>query len=224
VSELNLILLGPPGAGKGTQAERLQEDFRLLYIATGNILRAAVEEGTDLGREAKAYMDRGELVPDEVIIGVIIDKVAGEEAQDGFLLDGFPRTVAQAEALDEALGDLGRSLTAALLIDVPDDEVVRRISGRRVCQKANHVYHVDTNRPKHDDVCDIDGSRLVQREDDREETVRRRLEVYGRQTAPLIGFYDERGILKRFDGRRSPTEVHDHIRATLATLRLEEQI
>jgi adenylate kinase len=224
VSELNLILLGPPGAGKGTQAERLQDDFRLLYIATGNILRAAVEEGTDLGRQAKAYMDRGELVPDEVIIGVIIDKVSGEEAQDGFLLDGFPRTVAQAEALDVALGELGRALTAALLIDVPDDEVVRRISGRRVCQKANHVYHVDTNRPKHDDVCDIDGSKLVQREDDREETVRTRLEVYQAQTAPLIGFYDERGILKRFDGRRSPTEVHDHIRATLATLRLEEQI
>lgn len=224
MSELNLILLGPPGAGKGTQAERLQDDFRLLYIATGNILRAAVEEGTDLGRQAKAYMDRGELVPDEVIIGVIIDKVSGEEAQDGFLLDGFPRTVAQAEALDVALGELGRALTAALLIDVPDDEVVRRISGRRVCQKANHVYHVDTNRPKHDDVCDIDGSKLVQREDDREETVRTRLEVYQAQTAPLIGFYDERGILKRFDGRRSPTEVHDHIRATLATLRLEEQI
>ncbi|MCC7275928.1 MAG: adenylate kinase [Alphaproteobacteria bacterium] len=224
MSELNLILLGPPGAGKGTQAERLQDDFRLLYIATGNILRAAVEEGTDLGRQAKAYMDRGELVPDEVIIGVIIDKVSGEEAQDGFLLDGFPRTVAQAEALDVALGELGRALTAALLIDVPDDEVVRRISGRRVCQKANHVYHVDTNRPKHDDVCDIDGSKLVQREDDREETVRTRLEVYQAQTAPLIGFYDDRGILKRFDGRRSPTEVHDHIRATLATLRLEEQI
>jgi adenylate kinase len=224
VSELNLILLGPPGAGKGTQAERLQEDFRLLYIATGNILRAAVEEGTELGRQAKEYMDRGELVPDEVIIGVIIDKVGGEDAQDGFLLDGFPRTVAQAEALDEALGGLGRSLTAALLIDVPDDAVVRRISGRAVCQKANHVYHDDTNRPKHDDVCDIDGSKLVQREDDREETVRKRLEVYASQTSPLIGFYDERGILKRFDGERSPTEVHDHIRATLATLRLEEQI
>jgi len=224
VSELNLILLGPPGAGKGTQAERLQEDFRLVYIATGNILRAAVEEGTDLGRQAKEYMDRGELVPDDVIIGVIIAKVGEEDAQDGFLLDGFPRTVAQAEALDEALGELGRALTAALLIDVPDDEVVRRISGRRVCQKANHVYHVETNRPKHDGVCDIDGSKLVQRDDDREETVRKRLEVYTTQTSPLIDFYDERGILKRFDGRRSPTEVHDHIRATLATLRLEEQI
>lgn len=224
MSELNLILLGPPGAGKGTQAERLQEDFHLLYIATGNILRAAVEAGTDLGRRAKAFMDRGELVPDEVIIGVILERIGDEEAQDGFLLDGFPRTVAQAEALDRAIAELGRSLTAALLIDVPDDEVVRRISGRRVCQKANHVYHVDSNRPKHDDVCDIDGSRLVQREDDREDTVRKRLEVYHEQTAPLVDFYEERGLLKRFDGTRSPTEVHDHIRATLATLRLEEQI
>jgi adenylate kinase len=224
VSELNLILLGPPGAGKGTQAERLQQDFRLLYIATGNILRAAVEEGTELGRQAKAYMERGELVPDEVIIGVILEKIGQEEAQDGFLLDGFPRTVKQAEALDDAIAELGRSLTAALLIDVPDDDVVRRISGRRVCQKANHVYHVDTNRPKHEGACDIDGSRLIQREDDQEDTVRRRLDVYHDQTAPLVAFYDERGILKRFDGTRSPTEVHDHIRATLATLRLEEQI
>jgi adenylate kinase len=224
VSELNLILLGPPGAGKGTQAERLQEDFRLAYFATGNILRAAVEEGTELGRQAKAFMDRGDLVPDEVIIGVILEKVGDEEAQDGFLLDGFPRTVAQAEALDTSISELGRTLTAALLIDVPDDDVVRRISGRRVCQKANHVYHVDSNRPKHEGVCDIDGSRLIQREDDQEGTVRKRLEVYHASTAPLVDFYEERGILKRFDGTRSPTEVHDHIRATLATLRLEEQI
>ncbi len=224
MSELNLILLGPPGAGKGTQAERLQDDFRLLYVSTGNMLRAAVEEGTELGRQAKAVMDRGELVPDDVIIGVIVEKVGAEDAQDGFLLDGFPRTVTQAEALEGALSELGRSLTAALLIDVDDDDVVRRISGRRVCQKANHVYHVDTNRPKHDNVCDIDGSRLIQRDDDREDTVRTRLKVYHEQTAPLVEFYEERGILKRFDGTRSPTEVHDHIRATLATLRLEEQI
>jgi adenylate kinase len=224
VSELNLILLGPPGAGKGTQAERLQADFHLLYVATGNILRAAVEEGTELGRKAKSYMDRGELVPDGIIISVILERIAGEEAQDGFLLDGFPRTVAQAVALEGAISELGRSLTAALLIDVPDDEVVRRISGRRVCQKANHVYHVDSNRPKHEGVCDIDGSRLLQRDDDLEATVRKRLDVYHDQTAPLIDYYDDHGILKRFDGTRSPTEVHDHIRATLATLRLEEQI
>jgi adenylate kinase len=224
VSELNLILLGPPGAGKGTQAERLQEDFPLLYLATGNILRAAVAEETELGRKAKEYMSRGELVPDDVIIGVILDQLRDEEASDGFLLDGFPRTVGQAEALDEALQDFGRTLTAVLLIDTPDDEVVRRISGRRVSVKTGRVYHVDFDPPKHAGVCDVDGSRLIQREDDSEETVRKRLAVYHEQTAPLIGFYEKQGLLKRFDGRRPPNEVHDHIRATLATLRLEEQI
>jgi adenylate kinase len=224
VSELNLILLGPPGAGKGTQAERLQEDFPLLYLATGNILRSAVAEETELGRKAKEYMSRGELVPDDVIIGVILDQLRDEEASDGFLLDGFPRTVGQAEALDEALQDFGRTLTAVLLIDTPDDEVVRRISGRRVSVKTGRVYHVDFDPPKHAGVCDVDGSRLIQREDDSEETVRKRLAVYHEQTAPLIGFYEKQGLLKRFDGRRPPNEVHDHIRATLATLRLEEQI
>lgn len=224
MSELNLILLGPPGAGKGTQAERLQQDFPLLYLATGDILRAAVAAETELGRKAKQYMANGELVPDEVIIGVILDRLRDEEASDGFLLDGFPRTVGQAEALDEALQDFGRTLTAVLLIDTPDDEVVKRISGRRVSVKTGRVYHVDFDPPKHEGVCDVDGSRLIQRDDDAEETVRKRLSVYHAQTEPLIGFYEERGLLKRFDGRRPPNEVHDHIRATLATLRLEEQI
>jgi adenylate kinase len=224
VSELNLILLGPPGAGKGTQAERLQEDFELAYIATGDILRKAVSEGTELGRKAKRYMDNGDLVPDEVIIGVILEDVESDAAQDGFLLDGFPRTVDQAEALDEALGRLGRRLTAVLCIVAPDDEVVRRLSGRRMCKKAGHVYNIHTDPPKHDEVCDQDGSRLVQRDDDREETVRKRLEVYHRQTSPLVRFYEERDLLKRFDGTRSPTEVHDHIRATIATLRLEDEL
>ena len=223
VSELNLILLGPPGAGKGTQAERLQEDFDLDYIATGEMLRKAVADGTELGQKAKEYMDNGDLVPDEVIIGVILEEVA-TQAQDGFLLDGFPRTVDQATALDEALARLGRTLTAVLLIDAPDDEVVRRLSGRRICVKAEHVYNIHTDPPKHDEVCDQDGSRLIQRDDDREETVRKRLEVYQRQTSPLVKFYEERDLLKRFDGTRSPTEVHDHVRATIATLRLEDEL
>jgi adenylate kinase len=224
VSELNLILLGPPGAGKGTQAERLQEDFDVAYIATGEILRKAVADGTELGQKAKEYMDGGELVPDEIIIGVILECVQSGAARDGFLLDGFPRTVEQAQALDDALARLERRLTAVLCIEAPDDEVVRRLSGRRICTKAEHVYNMYTDPPKHDEVCDQDGSRLIQRDDDREETVRKRLDVYHRQTAPLVRFYEERDLLRRFDGTRSPTEVHDHIRATIATLRLEDEL
>jgi adenylate kinase len=225
VSELNLILLGPPGAGKGTQADRLQADFRLPYIATGDMLRAQVAEGTELGKQAKEYMDRGELVPDELIIKMILDCVNGGACADGFLLDGFPRTPEQAQALDEALAKLGRKLTAVLLIEAPDDEIVKRISGRRVCSKnPTHIYHVEANRPKHDDVCDVDGAKLVQRDDDKPETVQKRLDVYHGQTTPLIPFYEERGLLRRFDGTRSPTEVHDHIRATIATLRLEDEL
>jgi adenylate kinase len=224
VSELNLILLGPPGAGKGTQAERLREDFDLDYIATGDMLRKAIADGTELGKKAKEYYDKGELVPDEVIIGVILEEIGSDAARDGFLLDGFPRTVEQAEALDEALAQRDRQLTAVLCIEAPDAEVVRRLSGRRMCAKSGHVYNVHTDPPKHDEVCDQDGSRLIQREDDREETVRKRLEVYHRQTSPLVKFYEERDLLKRFDGTRSPTEVHDHIRATIATLRLEDEL
>jgi adenylate kinase len=224
MSELNLILLGPPGAGKGTQAARLTEDFHLPYIATGDMLRAAVKEGTALGKQAKDYMDRGDLVPDEVIIGMILDCMEGPDCADGFLLDGFPRNVQQAESLEQAMKDKGRGVTATMLIDVPDDEVVKRISGRRVCQKNGHVYNVFSDPPKHTDVCDQDGSRLVQREDDAEDVVRNRLAVYHEQTAPLIAFYEDRGVLKRFDGLRSPTEVHDHIRATIATLRLEDEL
>lgn len=223
VSELNLILLGPPGAGKGTQAERLQEDFELDYIATGDILRKAVAEETELGQQAKKFMDNGELVPDEIIIGVILEEIESG-AQDGFLLDGFPRSPGQAEALDAALGRLDRKLTAVLYIEVADEEVVRRLSGRRMCVKKGHVYNVHTDPPKHDEVCDQDGSRLVQRDDDREETVRKRLAVYHAQTSPLVRFYEERDLLKRFDGTRSPTEVRDHIRATIATLRLEDEL
>ena len=223
--ELNLILLGPPGAGKGTQANRLTDDFHLPYIATGDMLRAAVKDGTDLGVKAKEYMDRGDLVPDDVIIGMILDCVSGGSCADGFLLDGFPRTVEQAEALDEALAKLERRLTAVLLIEAPDEEIVRRISGRRVCPKnGQHVYHVDFDPPKHEGVCDADGAKLVQRDDDKPETVKKRLDVYHEQTSPLIPFYEDREQLRRFDGTRSPTEVHDHIRATIATLRLEDEL
>jgi adenylate kinase len=224
MTQLNLILMGPPGAGKGTQAERLVDDFDLPYYATGDILRAAVKEESELGREAKQYMDNGDLVPDELICEVIMERIDSDEAEDGFLLDGFPRTVGQAEVLEEALDGRDRSLTAALLIEAPDDEVIRRLSGRRICQKNGHVYHLEFDPPKSDEVCDQDGSTLVQRDDDREETVQKRLSVYHDQTEPLIDWYDDKGVLRRFEGVRKPDEVHQHIRATLATLRLEAEL
>jgi len=225
VADLNLILLGPPGAGKGTQAERLAEDFGLPHISTGDMLRAHVAEDTELGRKTKGFIDAGELVPDEVIIGMIVERIDEPDARDGFLLDGFPRNQQQAQALPDALANLQRQLTAALLFEVPDEDVVRRLAGRRVCVKnPSHIYHVDFDPPKHEAVCDQDGSRLIQREDDREEVIRRRLEVYHAQTEPLIEFYDRAGLLRRVDGRRSSDEVHAHARATVATLRLEEKL
>ena len=224
MSELNLVLLGSPGSGKGTQGERLQEDFRLPYYATGDILRAAVRNGTELGAEARDYMDRGDLVPDDVMVGLIAERVASDEAADGFILDGFPRTIAQGEALDARLNELGRALTAAVLIDVPDEEVVRRLSGRRVCVKNGHIFHMEFDPPKNEDVCDICGSRLEIREDDKPEVVRHRLGTYHEKTEPLVAYYEEQGILRRVDGLPSPDEVSDRIRALLATLRMEEEL
>ena len=224
MSELNLVLLGPPGAGKGTQAERLVEDFGLPYYSTGIILREAVAEESELGKEAKKYMDDGELVPDELINRVVAGRLDSGEADDGFLLDGFPRTIGQAEMLERTLEGLGRELSGVLLIDAPDDEVVRRLSGRRTCAKNSHVYHLEFDPPKNKDVCDQDGSRLIQRDDDKPETIRKRLAVYHDQTEPLIKWYDDRGLLRRFEGTRPPDEVHDRIRATLATKRLEAEL
>ena len=224
MSELNLVLLGPPGAGKGTQAERLVEDFGLPYYSTGIILREAVAEESELGKEAKAYMERGELVPDELISRAVAERFDSGEADDGFLLDGFPRTVGQAEVLDKILEGRGRTLTAVLLIEAADNEVVRRLSGRRTCAKGGHVYHVEFDPPKNPGVCDQDGSPLIQREDDKPGTVRKRLAVYHEQTEPLIGWYRHKDLLVRFDGTRSPDEVHDRIRATLARKRLEAEL
>jgi adenylate kinase len=158
------------------------------------------------------------------MVAMAIERLQEDDARDGFILDGFPRTIEQAKALENALGELGRRITAAILVDVPDEEVVRRLSGRRVCVKAGHNYHVDFDPPKHADACDQDGSRLVQRDDDEPDVVKKRLEVYHQQTEPLIDYYDKQGLMRRIDGTRSPSEVHDHIRAVIATLRLEENV
>ena len=224
MSELNLVLLGPPGSGKGTQGERLQEDFRLPYYATGDILRAAVREGTDLSTTAKDYMDRGDLVPDEVMVGLIAERISRSEAGDGFILDGFPRTIAQAEALDARLEELGRKLTAAVLIEVSDDEVVQRLGGRRTCVKEGHIFHVEFDPPKNEGICDICGARLEIRDDDQPEVVRHRLEQYHSKTEPLVDYYEGKGLLRRVDGALEPDEVNDRIRALLATLRMEEEL
>jgi adenylate kinase len=222
VRELNLILLGPPGAGKGTQAARLTDDFGLPYIGTGDLLREHKSKGTELGRKAAQFMENGQLVPDDLVIAMILEKVA-QEGDDGFLLDGFPRTIAQADALGEAMEEQHRRLTAVLAIEAPDDVVMERLSGRRQCSNG-HLYHIRYDPPKHDERCDQCGRPLHQRDDDRPEAIRRRLATYHEQTEPLKDYYEERGLLRRFDGTRDKVEVHDHIRATLATLRLEDEL
>ncbi|MEA2168559.1 MAG: adenylate kinase [Solirubrobacteraceae bacterium] len=222
MSELNLIIMGAPGAGKGTQAENLVADFELAYLATGDMMRAARKEDSDLGRKIAKIISEGGLVDDDIVIEVLLKRIEAE-GQDGFLLDGFPRTSAQADALDEALKGAGKSLTAVLMIDVPDDEIIKRMSGRRVCEKG-HTYHVEFNPPEKEGVCDIDGLPLEQRDDDKPETVKARLATYHEQTEPQAARYDDLGLLRRFDGTQSPEEVHHHIRSTVRTLRLEEEL
>src|ERR1700761_6311944 len=221
--ELNLVLLGPPGSGKGTQGERLNEDLRLPYYATGDILRGAVRDETKLGKIAKEYMDEGDLVPDEVIVGVIAERIDSEEARDGFILDGFPRTTPQAEALDAKLAELGRAVGAVLLIDVTNDEVVRRLGGRRTCEANGHVFHVDFNPPKEEGVCDIDGSPLVVRDDDEPEVIGNRLATYHEKTEPLVDYYDRRSVLRRIAGEESPEQVEAEIRRTLNGIRMQDE-
>jgi adenylate kinase len=222
MSQLNLVLLGPPGSGKGTQGERLQEDLELPYYATGDILRAAVREETEIGKEAKAYMDKGDLVPDEVIIGVIAERIDSHEAEDGFILDGFPRTVGQAEALLEKLEELRTRLTAAILISVPDEEVLRRLGGRRTCPNG-HIFHVEFDPPEKEGKCDVCGEELTIRDDDKPEVIKHRLKQYKEKTAPLIDWFDERGLLERVEADAPPDDVYEDIRAVMATLRMEEE-
>ena len=222
MSELNLILLGPPGSGKGTQGERLQRDTQLPYYATGDILRAAVREGTEIGRQANAYMERGDLVPDDVIVDLIAERLDSKEAEDGFILDGFPRTEVQAEELGEKLAELGRDLSMVVLIVVPDEEIVRRLGGRRTCPNG-HIFHTEFDPPEQEGVCDVCGEPLEIRDDDKPEVIRNRLAQYEEKTAPLIDYYDSRGLLKTVDGAKDAEEVTEEIRALLATLRMEEE-
>jgi adenylate kinase len=196
---MRLVLVGPPGAGKGTQAEFIAENFTIPKISTGDIFRANVSGGTDLGRLAKKYMDAGDLVPDEVTNAMVRDRLAQPDAKDGFLLDGFPRNVAQAGELDKMLDELGAPLSVVLDLDVDFDEVVKRLSGRRTCKSCGHVWHLEFDPPSVDGVCDKDGGELFQRDDDKPGTVRHRLEVYHVQTEPLIGFYREAGKLVAID-------------------------
>jgi adenylate kinase len=217
MTQRNVILLGGPGAGKGTQAERIVADLSLPHISTGEMLRAAVARGTEMGREAQKYMESGSLVPDEVVIGVVRDRLAEPDAGEGFLLDGFPRTVPQAEALDAMLADSGRQVTHVVLIDVPAEELVQRIAGRRSCAVCGKIYNVTFDPPRAEGVCDLDGGALTQRADDNEETVRNRIRVYEQQTAPLIGYYEGKGVLKSaFGGGKRPDEVYEQVRRILA--------
>jgi adenylate kinase len=212
---VRLVLVGPPGAGKGTQAEFIAEHFKIPKISTGDIFRANVSGGTDLGKLAKKYMDAGDLVPDEVTIAMVRDRLAQDDAKDGFLLDGFPRTIAQANELDKILAELGTALSVVLDLEVDNDEVVRRLSGRRLCKKCGHVWHVEFDPPKVENVCDRCGGELYHRDDDYPETVRHRLEVYTQQTRPLIELYDSRGQLVGMDAHGAVEDVTERAIALL---------
>jgi adenylate kinase len=204
---MRVVLVGAPGAGKGTQAKYIAAHYGIPPISTGDIFRGNIAEQTDLGKTAKRFMDAGDLVPDDVTIGIVRERLGQDDTGSGFLLDGFPRTVAQAEALEEIVVDLGTPLDVALELQVEDDEVVRRLSGRRTCRGCGHVWHVEFDPPKVDAVCDECGGELFQRDDDLPETIRRRLEVYSEQTEPLIGFYTDKGLLRSIKAAGSVDEI-----------------
>ena len=212
---MRLILLGPPGAGKGTQAKLLVEQLRIPQIATGDMLRAAVQAGTALGREAKQYMDRGGLVPDEVIIGLVRERLQAPDCARGYILDGFPRTLTQAEALGSTLEELGTGLDHVLSLEVPTEELVLRIAGRRTCRNCGAMYHMRFSPSARTGHCDRCGGPTYQRDDDQEETVRNRLQVYGDQTAPLIEYYEARGLLRRVPGTGEVAEISQRISRAL---------
>lgn len=212
---MNLLIMGPPGAGKGTQAERLTKELNITHISTGDMFREAIKKGTEMGKKAKEYMDRGELVPDEVVVGMVKDRLLQTDCLKGFLLDGFPRTVAQAKALDDTLPELNMTLDAVINIDVPREILIKRLTGRRVCKECGSTYHILFNKPQKEGKCDVCGGELYQRSDDNEEAVSNRLDVYEKQTQPLIEYYKEKGVLKNVNGDQEIQKVLHEILSVL---------
>ncbi|MEA2045180.1 MAG: adenylate kinase [Euryarchaeota archaeon] len=214
---MNIVLLGPPGSGKGTQAKMIAEKYGVVHISTGDILRENVRGGTDLGKEAKTYMDAGKLVPDELLINIIKDRLAKPDVAGGYMLDGYPRTTPQAEAMDKILPELGQKIDVVVNIDVPDDELVKRLGGRRMCQ-CGVSYHLKFNPPKKEGICDVCGGELYHRDDDKEEAILNRLEVYKTQTQPLIDYYNKAGIIADINGAGEISEIFDEIAVSLDKL------
>ncbi|MCG1271683.1 adenylate kinase [Staphylococcus epidermidis] len=204
---MNIILMGLPGAGKGTQASEIVKKFPIPHISTGDMFRKAIKDETDLGKEAKSYMDRGELVPDEVTVGIVKERISEDDVKKGFLLDGFPRTIDQAESLSQIMSELDREIDAVINIEVPEEELMNRLTGRRICEKCGTTYHLVFNPPKVDGICDIDGGKLYQREDDNPETVSNRLSVNVKQSKPILEYYNNKGVLKNIDGSKDIDEV-----------------
>src|SRR5690625_2437186 len=213
---LNLILMGLPGAGKGTQAEKISKEYNIPHISTGDMFRLAIKEGTELGKKAKNFMDQGDLVPDEVTIGIVQERLSKDDCKQGFLLDGFPRTIAQAEALHNLLSDMKESIDYVLHVDVPEEKLIERLTGRRICPTCGATYHVMYNPPQKEGLCDKDGSELIQREDDTPETVKNRLAVNIKQTQPLMDFYNDKGYLVTVNGDQDIELVFSDIQAKLS--------
>ena len=212
---MKIIMLGAPGAGKGTQAKRIAAKYGIPHISTGDIFRANIKGGTELGMKAKEYMDQGKLVPDEITIGMLLDRIHEEDCKNGYVLDGFPRTIPQAESLTKALEEMGESIDYAVNVDVPDSVIVSRMSGRRACVNCGATYHIQYNPPKKEGVCDVCGDKLILRDDDKPETVQNRLSVYHEQTQPLIDYYKKAGVLAEVDGTQDMDKVFADITAVL---------
>lgn len=212
---LNIILMGLPGAGKGTQAEKINETYHIPHISTGDMFRLAIKEGTALGKKAKEYMDNGALVPDDVTVGIVEERLSMDDCKHGFLLDGFPRTIAQAEALNKLLENMGKKIDHVIHVHVPENILIKRLSGRRVCPTCGRTYHVEFNPPKENGVCDVDKTILIQRDDDTAETVKNRISVNMEQMQPLLDFYDQEGTLITINGNKQISEVFDEIQQHL---------